>query len=160
MHAYARAGGQGRGGEGAWAAGQWAGPEIASCGPPAVKSMRTTLTARMQLVASQLQIGRTIRGLLKVYASRLGRCTVTVSRPACSSCWKWLTCRDCPQPSSRRRGFGRACARYGRHWIEPCPAVSARFAHHRFDRPAGERGKLPHDDTATQSIMKSGHPYS
>ena len=32
--------------------------------------MRTTLTARIQLVASQLQIEGTIRGLLKVYVRR------------------------------------------------------------------------------------------
>ena len=34
--------------------------------------MRTTLTARMQLVASQLQIEGTIRGLLKVYGLKIG----------------------------------------------------------------------------------------
>jgi transposase len=39
---------------------------------PAAKSMRTTLVARMQLVASQLQIEGTIRGLLKVYGLKIG----------------------------------------------------------------------------------------
>ena len=39
---------------------------------PAAQSMRTTLTARMQLVASQLQIESTIRGLLKVYGLKIG----------------------------------------------------------------------------------------
>jgi transposase len=39
---------------------------------PAAQSMRTTLTARMQLVASQLQIEGTIRGLLKVYGLKIG----------------------------------------------------------------------------------------
>ena len=34
--------------------------------------MRATLTARMQLVASQLQIEGTIRGLLKVYGLKIG----------------------------------------------------------------------------------------
>jgi len=34
--------------------------------------MRTTLTARMQLVASRLQIEGTIRGLLKVYGLKIG----------------------------------------------------------------------------------------
>ena len=34
--------------------------------------MRTTLAARMQLVASQLQIEGTIRGLLKVYGLKIG----------------------------------------------------------------------------------------
>lgn len=38
----------------------------------AAQSMRTTLAARMQLVASQLQIEGTIRGLLKVYGSKIG----------------------------------------------------------------------------------------
>jgi transposase len=39
---------------------------------PAAQSMRTTLAARMQLVASQLQIEGTIRGLLKVYGLKIG----------------------------------------------------------------------------------------
>ena len=39
---------------------------------PAAQAMRTTLTARMQLVASQLQIEGTIRGLLKVYGLKIG----------------------------------------------------------------------------------------
>jgi hypothetical protein len=39
---------------------------------PAAQSMRTTLTARMQLVASQLQIESTIRGLLRVYGLKIG----------------------------------------------------------------------------------------
>lgn len=39
---------------------------------PASQSMRTTLSARMQLVASQLQIEGTIRGLLKVYGLKIG----------------------------------------------------------------------------------------
>jgi transposase len=39
---------------------------------PAAQSMRTTLVARMQLVASQLQIEGTIRGLLKVYGLKIG----------------------------------------------------------------------------------------
>jgi len=34
--------------------------------------MRTTLTTRMQLVASQLQIEGTIRGLLRVYGLKIG----------------------------------------------------------------------------------------
>jgi transposase len=38
----------------------------------AAQSMRTTFTARMQLVASQLQIEGTIRGLLKVYGLKIG----------------------------------------------------------------------------------------
>ena len=38
---------------------------------PAAQSMRTTLTARMQLVASQLQIEGTIRGLLRVYGLKI-----------------------------------------------------------------------------------------
>jgi len=38
----------------------------------AAQSMRTTLAARMQLVASQLQIEGTIRGLLKVYGLKIG----------------------------------------------------------------------------------------
>jgi transposase len=38
---------------------------------PAAQSMRTTLAARMQLVASQLQIEGTIRGLLKVYGLKI-----------------------------------------------------------------------------------------
>jgi len=37
---------------------------------PAAQSMRTTLAVRMQLVASQLQIEGTIRGLLKIYGLR------------------------------------------------------------------------------------------
>jgi transposase len=39
---------------------------------PAAQSMRTTLRARMQLVASQLQIEGTIRGLLRVYGLKIG----------------------------------------------------------------------------------------
>jgi transposase len=39
---------------------------------PASQAIRTTLTARMQLVASQLQIEGTIRGLLKVYGLKIG----------------------------------------------------------------------------------------
>ncbi len=39
---------------------------------PAAQTMRTTLTARMQLVGSQLQIEGTIRGLLKVYGLKIG----------------------------------------------------------------------------------------
>src|SRR5271154_1308286 len=39
---------------------------------PAAQSMRTTLVVRMQLVASQLQIEGTIRGLLKVYGLKIG----------------------------------------------------------------------------------------
>jgi len=39
---------------------------------PAAQSMRTTLTVRMQLVASQRQIEGTIRGLLKVYGLKIG----------------------------------------------------------------------------------------
>ena len=39
---------------------------------PAAQSMRTTLAARMQLVASQLQIEGTIRRLLKVYGLKIG----------------------------------------------------------------------------------------
>ena len=39
---------------------------------PAAQSMRTTLAARMQLVASQLQIEGTIRGLLRVYGLKIG----------------------------------------------------------------------------------------
>lgn len=39
---------------------------------PAAQTMRTTLTARMKLVASQLQIEGTIRGLLKVYGLKIG----------------------------------------------------------------------------------------
>ena len=39
---------------------------------PAAQTMRTTLTARMQLVAAQLQIENTIRGLLKVYGLKIG----------------------------------------------------------------------------------------
>src|SRR3954453_11888868 len=39
---------------------------------PAAQGMRTTLAVRMQLVASQLQIENTIRGLLKVYGLKIG----------------------------------------------------------------------------------------
>src|SRR3954462_2286732 len=39
---------------------------------PAAQAMRTTLAVRMQLVASQLQIENTIRGLLKVYGLKIG----------------------------------------------------------------------------------------
>jgi transposase len=39
---------------------------------PAAQSMRTTLTARMQLVVSQLQIEGTIRGLLRLYGLKIG----------------------------------------------------------------------------------------
>ena len=53
---------------------------------PAGQPMRTTLAARMQFVASQLQIESTVRGLLKVYGLKSGRYTATVSRPACSNC--------------------------------------------------------------------------
>jgi transposase len=38
----------------------------------AAQAMRTTLAMRMQLVASQLQIENTIRGLLKVYELKIG----------------------------------------------------------------------------------------
>jgi len=38
----------------------------------ATQSMRTTLAARMQLVASLLQIEDTIRGLLRVYGLKIG----------------------------------------------------------------------------------------
>ena len=38
----------------------------------AAQAMRTTLAVRMQLVASQLQIENTIRGLLKVYGLKIG----------------------------------------------------------------------------------------
>lgn len=39
---------------------------------PGAQSMRTTLAARAQLVASQLQIEGTIRGLLRVYGLKIG----------------------------------------------------------------------------------------
>jgi transposase len=39
---------------------------------PAAQLMRTTLAARMQLVASHLQIEGTIRGLLKIYGLKIG----------------------------------------------------------------------------------------
>jgi transposase len=39
---------------------------------PAGQPMRTTLAARMQFVASQLQIESTVRGLLKVYGFKIG----------------------------------------------------------------------------------------
>ena len=39
---------------------------------PATLTMPTTLTARMQLVASQLQIEGSIRGPLKVYGLKIG----------------------------------------------------------------------------------------
>ena len=39
---------------------------------PAAQTVRTTLAVRMQLVASQLQIENTIRGLLKVYGLKIG----------------------------------------------------------------------------------------
>jgi transposase len=39
---------------------------------PAAQAMRTTLAARMQLVAAQLQIEGTIRGLLRVYGLKIG----------------------------------------------------------------------------------------
>src|SRR5690242_20283024 len=39
---------------------------------PAAQAMRTTLAVRMQLVASQLQIENTIRGLLKIYGLKIG----------------------------------------------------------------------------------------
>ena len=39
---------------------------------PAAQSMRTTLAVRMQLVASQLQVEGTIRGLLKIYGLKIG----------------------------------------------------------------------------------------
>ena len=39
---------------------------------PVSQTMRTTLTARMQLVASQLQIEGTIRGLMRVYGLKIG----------------------------------------------------------------------------------------
>ena len=39
---------------------------------PAAQTMRTTLAARMQFVASQLQIESTVRGLLKVYGLKIG----------------------------------------------------------------------------------------
>jgi transposase len=39
---------------------------------PAAQAMGTTLAARMQLVASQMQIEGTIRGLLKVYGLKIG----------------------------------------------------------------------------------------
>jgi transposase len=39
---------------------------------PAAQAMRTTLAVRMQLVAAQLQIENTIRGLLKVYGLKIG----------------------------------------------------------------------------------------
>ena len=62
---------------------------------PAAQSMRTTLTARMQLVASQLQIEGTIRGLLKVYGLKIGaihrnRFAARVTRVA----WRWPRCPD------------------------------------------------------------------
>jgi transposase len=39
---------------------------------PAAQPMRTTLAARMQFVASQLQIEGTVRGLLNVYGLKIG----------------------------------------------------------------------------------------
>jgi transposase len=56
---------------------------------PAAQPMRTTLAARMQFVASQLQIEGTVRGLLKVYGLKIGAIHPTVSRPACSNCLRW-----------------------------------------------------------------------
>ncbi len=47
----------------------------------AAQSMRTTLVARMQLAASQLQIEGTIRGLLKVYGLKIGAIHAIVSPP-------------------------------------------------------------------------------
>jgi hypothetical protein len=87
----------------------------------AAQSMRTTLTARLQLVASQLQIEGTIRGLLKVYGLKIGAITAIASPTACSSCSKRPHFRNCRRPSSRCCGCGRGCALNGRPWIEPWP---------------------------------------
>jgi transposase len=55
---------------------------------PTAQSMHTTLTVRMQLVASQLQIEGTIRGLLKVYGLKIGAIHATALRRASSTCLK------------------------------------------------------------------------
>ena len=71
---------------------------------PAAQTMRTTLTARMQLVASQLQIEGTIRGLLKVYGLKIG----AIHRN-----------RFAARVLELLEIAARVCARNGRHSIEP-----------------------------------------
>jgi transposase len=67
---------------------------------PAAQSMRTTLAVRMQLVASQLQIEGTIRGLHKIHGLKIGAIHSNrfAARVCCS---KWPRCPNCRQRSRK-----------------------------------------------------------
>ena len=89
---------------------------------PAAQSMRTTLAARMQLVASQLQIEGTIRGLLKVYGLKIGaihrnRFAARVARAARDGRAAGIVGGD----RTAAAGCGRACARNEKRSTEPLP---------------------------------------
>ena len=75
--------------------------------------IRTTLQARRQIVATLLQIQGSIRGLLRMHASRSATYTATVSTSACANCWG--RCPSLTWPLSHCCGCGDSCPN-GRHW--------------------------------------------
>jgi transposase len=90
---------------------------------PAAQAMRTTLTARMQLVASQLRIEGTIRGLLKIYGLRSARYTATASPRASPSCWRWSRCPICRLRSNRSCGARRRARGTESGRSNPCRVI-------------------------------------
>jgi transposase len=88
---------------------------------PAAQSMRTTLTVRMQLIASQLQIEGTIRGLLKVYGLKIGAIHRNRFAARVVDLLEMPPSQNCRQRSSGSYGCGRACARNEERSIEPLP---------------------------------------
>jgi transposase len=86
---------------------------------PAAQSMRTTLVAQMQLVASQLQIEGTIRGLLRVYGLKIGHRNRLASRVL--ELLEMAAFPDLSAAIEPLLRFGRECAQNERHWIEPWP---------------------------------------
>ena len=76
---------------------------------PASQAIRTTLTARMQLVGSQLQIEGTIRGLLKVYGLKIGAIHRNRFAARVLELSKRRRYQNCRGRSSRSCGSGRGC---------------------------------------------------
>jgi hypothetical protein len=84
--------------------------------------MRTTLMARIQLVASQLKIENTIRGLMRVCGLKIVRSRQFAAIDllhASSSYSKRRRSLNCPQLLSRCRECEKECAVNGRRRTGP-----------------------------------------
>jgi transposase len=93
---------------------------------PAAQSMRRTLAARMQLVASQLQIESAIRGPLKVYGLKIGAIHRNRFAAHVLELLAMAALTELSAASDRCCGFERVCAQNGRRWIEPWPRRARR----------------------------------